>query len=602
MFLNRLTKLYFLSLLTLFLTFFYDIYPVLAININNQNSATIQQEMLNISQYLKYNNHNSLLTSSTNVSTTQNNSLCQPVIPGKIYRFIQGIDDCVQPMTEQEISQKLNDPFATSILRQNQFPDSVDALVNAINNSGLGFEQKSYMVGEGSQIPLNVADRDKSRNLRYAVTWGSTPTKGDILLSAAAPGSESRFIQVISWDSQAKKYNFYEFRKQKGQKQELTKVWSWAGDTPLAQNPQTMGHGCFDCHHNGVIIMKELKRPWNNWHSQLATISQLVVPLAVTQEKLFQQLSGAENLETTINSGFQTYYRSWLQNNYLNQGGTVQLSNVNEMLRHLTTNTTVNLLSTQTQSKGENTSPPNANITGIPNDFFLWDSALRTALKLDYQIPAITFNRPEYDNYLKQHQFKLVQSDVTKPDLSPLYEQDGSTYFAFFVPVPAAEDLYFLTQLLSAKIITDKFATALLMVDFRNPVFSDQRSSLQKYAQTITSGTINLGVSSVPNDFAEKVRAVAASQPTCDTNNIDKCTAEQQFLYTWDLPDNQWQSSAVNRIEDYLQSISQMSSAEQLDQLMRLSVQRRNQFKTVLPFSNLNEFSLLLPQTDLSRN
>ncbi|GAB1542868.1 hypothetical protein NUACC21_55420 [Scytonema sp. NUACC21] len=532
--------------------------------------------------------------------SVQTNTNCAPVEAGKIYRFIEGVDSCVALMTEQEIGENLNDPFATAILRKGVFPDSVDAIVAGVSNSGLNLQQANYLVGEGSQIPTTVVSREVPRNLRYILTWGTSPTSSAQILLNAPPGGNSSFLQVISWNAQAKKYNFYEFLSQVGETENIpTRVWAWAGDSPMARAPQTMGHGCFDCHHNGVVIMKELAFPWNNWHSQRATISPLIVPIAVAQEQIFQDLKGAEILERVIKSGYQIYYQNWLRDRVKNEDGTINLSDVNEMLRHLTTNTTVNLASTNIESKAANTSPVNSDISGIPNDFFLWDSALRTALNLNYNIPLIKFKRDDYDNYLKIHNFKLVQSDFRKPDGSPLYEQEGSTYFAFFVPVPSAEDLFMLTQMRSAKIITDKFIASLLMVGFKNPVFSETRSSLQQYAEQMKTGTIINGVSSVPDEFADKIKAVAANQPDCDPGNLDTCSAEQQFLFTWNLPDDQWKTSVQQRIQTYIDEINNLSESEQLDRLMRLAVKRRSQFQSWPIINNLQEFTLLFPQTDL---
>ncbi|RCJ19884.1 hypothetical protein A6S26_03905 [Nostoc sp. ATCC 43529] len=520
---------------------------------------------------------------------------CTAVETGKIYRFLEGIDSCVIAMTQQEIEENLNDQFATNVLREGTFPDSVDKIIQAISNSGLNFQQANYMVGEGGQIPTTIALREAPRNLRYAIAWGTNPTTSAQILLSAAPGGNSSFLQIISWDSKANKYNFYEFREQRSSDMgSTTKVWSWAGDSSMARLPQTIGQGCFDCHHNGVVIMKELAVPWNNWQSQRATISSQVVPLVVANEPIFQNLTGAENLEQIIKGGFQNYYNKWLRKRYQNEGSTVQLSDTNQMLAHVISNTTINFGSTNIQSNGSQTSPPNSDISGIPNDFFLWDSILSTTLGLQYQIPTITFKREDYDNYLKANNFKLVQ------DQSPRYEQNGSTYFAFFVPVPSAEDTFMVGQLRQQKIISDKFIAALLMVDFKNPVFSEKRTGLQQYADQITTGTITNGVSDVPDKFVALVKSAADKQPACDANNLDSCTAEQQFLQIWNLADDQWKTTVQQQIQNYLNTIAQLSPDEQLDRLMKLSVQRRNQFKSWKYISNLNEFSLLLPQTSLS--
>ncbi|MBG1270545.1 hypothetical protein F8S12_31320 [Nostoc sp. WHI] len=548
-------------------------------------------------QLLSHNRTESLPTAFQN---------CNAVQTGTIHRFIKGRDTCLTPMTQQEIEQNLNDPFAINILRKETFPDSVDGIIQCISNSGLGFQQVNYMVGEGSKIPTTIASREDPRNLRYVIAWrirNATPS-AQIFLSAA-PGGNSNFLQIASWDSTASKYNFYEFRKSDSSRYEFqeqqssdigatNKVWSWAGDSSMARLPQTIGKGCFACHHNGVVIMKELRTPWNNWQSQLASISPQVVPEAVAKELMFQNLIGAQELERDITGGFSKYYEDWLDKRYQQQGSTVHLSDVNQMLAHVISNTTVNLASTQIQSNGAQTSPSGSPIRGIPNDFFLWNSTLRDVLRLQYQIPDITFNRENYDNYLTASNFKLVQ------DIKPGFEQNGSTHFAFFVPVPSAEDTLMVRELLRENILSDKFVAALVMVDFKNPVFSEKRTSLQQYADQITTGTITNGVSDVPDNFAALVKSVADKQPACDTNNFDSCTAEQEFLQTWNLPDDQWKTTVQQQIQNYFNTIGQLSPTQQLDQLMNLSVKRRDEFASWKSISNLNEFSLLLPQTSLS--
>ena len=520
---------------------------------------------------------------------------CQPVVPGKIYRFIEGVDHCVIPMDSQEIQQKLNDPFAIALLRKGIFPDSAKEISEAIGESDLNVSQTSYVVGEGSQVPLSVAKRDQPRDLRYVITWGENQNDAQIMLSIGVPASQSSFHQVISWDDQAKAFNYYELRTQRNQLNgdSSTLVWSWAGNSPLARQPQTMGQGCYDCHHNGVPIMKELQFPWNNWHSQRVQISPNLVPVSVANEPFFQQRTGGEVFEGAVRSNFQKYYQEWLRTRYLREGSNIKLRDVNQMLSHVITNTTVNLKSVNIQSNGENTSPPNQNVNGIsPIDTFLWDSILQTRLGLDNQPLAVTFNRDDYDQYLKDHKFALVQRKRDRE----LYREDGSTYFAYFVPQVSAEDTYMTQQLLNTNILTKKFVASVAMVDFQNPLFSEKRTSLQKYANDISEGTIINGVSSIPRDFASKVEAVAS--PCSDEASFDSCTAEEQFLYLWHLPDDQWQELTANQLKTYIETVSSLEPTEQLNKLMQLSVKQRNRFASTPLICNLFEFNLLIPETD----
>lgn len=546
-----------------------------------------------------------LIGSLSSFAVSNAAAICIPVVPGQIHRFIAGQDSCLTPMTATEINRKLNDPFATALLRQGIFPQSVSEIADAIDNSELTFQRSSFALGEGSQIEAAVIDRKQPRNLRSVITWEQRRNNPEILL-AASLGGNSNVHQIISQDTQTNKFNFYELRRQRQASEETPKVWTWTGGSTLAQNPQTMGKGCFSCHHNGVLIMKELLKPWNNWQSEDATIAGENVAEAVANDPFFrnQVINGGQALERAVKNGARNHYRQWLNSHIQDNGDTIQLNDVNEMLRHLTTNTTLNFESSLTQSDINKTDSANRQeISRIPNNLFLWDSALKQRpLGLSYRMPNLKIQRANYDAYLTQHQFKLVQTESSLPDNSnPLYQVNGSTHFSFFVPVPSFEDEFMSTELRQRNIVSDKFIVALLMVDFKNPVFSQKRSSLQQYADRIPTGTIVNGVSSVPEDFAVQVRTAINEQPACDPNHLDDCTAEAQFLSLWDLPADRWKTIAEQRIQTYLDSITALSPAEQLDWLMQLSIKRRDQFQSWPTLCNLNEFNLLIPQTDLSQ-
>lgn len=512
---------------------------------------------------------------------------CATVETSKLYRYVEGVDRCMIELSKAEIDANLKDPFTTSVLSTGQRPASVEAIVAAMADAKLS--QASYLVGEGTQVPIEVAPRDADRNLRYVVSWTDANNAPGVFLSAA-PGGHSSFLQVIAWDAQNEVFNFYEHRAQLGGG--AVKAWSWAGETKQAASAPSRGVGCFDCHHNGVTIMKELTAPWNNWQSQLAAVSPGVVPANVAGESLFTKRTGAENLESLIRGGYQTYYRAWLRANYQRQpDGTTKLTEVDEMLRRLVSNTTVNFAASQVQSRGRATSPPNAKLTGIPSNLFVWDDVLRTGLGLTYTFPPLEFDRADYDAFLKKYAFRLEQTGPAG------YRDPGSTWFSFFTPVPAMEDQYLILQLQNANVFDKKFAAAILLVDFANPVFSDKRASLERYAAKIETGTIDAaGKSSVVTDFAALVKAAADKQPPC-TGEPASCTAEQQFLSTWNL-DGDWLAKSSKRVQEHLDTHVAGAS---LEAVMSLAQARRDAFTKAPLISNLDEFSLLLPVNTLSQ-
>ncbi|MDF0556153.1 hypothetical protein [Kamptonema sp. UHCC 0994] len=531
-------------------------------------------------------------------AATPQETNCQAVVPGKIYQFIEGIDTCATPMSNSDI-EKLTDSFATALLRKGIFPESVDAMSEAIAKN-LGYSPTIFLLGEGAQIPTTFASRDDSRGLRSLITWGPTENEGKIMMSKLVPVSKISLTEVMSFDDRTKKYNYYFLQNQAGASDDSQMVWAWKGNSSLARKPQTMGKSCFRCHHNGVPLMREIETPWNNWQSQRVIISSALVPKAVASESYFLPRRNAEILEELVRGSVQHYYRDWLEERSRKEGGTTYLSDISDMLRHLTTTTTINFKSSEVQSNGKDTSPTNLDIIGVPpRDTFLSDTLFQTTLGLNYSSLSVTLPRKDYDAYLKKHNFKLVGTKGFYHTSGTAFEYPGSTYFAYFVPQVPAEDVYVTQLLLQSKVVTDKFVGALLMVDYKNPLFSDKRASLQKYAEKMTTGTLVNGVSSVPKDFVAKIKETGAK--ACNANNFDTCSAEEQFLYTWELPDDQWKQLSAKRMQGYVDSVANLEPNERLDRLMRRSVEQRDRFLSTPALCEFYESKLLFPETDLSK-
>ena len=530
---------------------------------------------------------------------------CETVESGKIYRFIEGKDKCLEPISNSEL-ENLNDPFAENILREGKYPVTTDEINNAIKEQ-LGYDPTIYFAGEGAQIPTSAASRDLPRGLRYIITWGKDENDSKIMLAKLSPAFNETtalgLIELLSYDPQSKEYDYYFLTPQQGcgyDSQECPYAWAWTGKTSNAQNPETIGQGCFRCHHNGTPIMREIELPWSNWQSQRANISSEFIPEEVASETYFLARRGAEVFEQVIRANFQTYYKNWIKERYQKEDGVIKLSDVDEMLRHVITNTTVNFKSSDVQSREKDASGDSIEVvSGIPpNDTFLADTLLQTTLKLDYDTLSVKFPRKKYERYLRLHEYKLVGTKGFLRDSEKAYEYPGSTYFSFYVPQMGAEDIYVTQTLLRAKILTDKFVASLLMVDFKNPLFSKKRASLEKYAKEVPYGVISNGASSVPDDFAF-ILSRGNPEP-CDPKNFDACSAESQFLYTWDLPDDEWRQVTAKRLQDYVDSIENLKENKRLYRVMGWSIKQRDRFAHTLPYCNFFESRLLFPETNVS--
>ncbi|WP_415919560.1 hypothetical protein [Tateyamaria sp. SN6-1] len=510
---------------------------------------------------------------------------CADVEAGKLYQFVDGRDTCLTALDAATLAD-INSAYATGVLKKGLTPDDVAQIVEYVDAANIADGHESFLVAEGGQIPLSIAPRDAPRNYRYVVAWD-----GDVFLSAA-PGGDSSFLQVISWDETAQHFDFFEYRQQVGSAQP-TKVWSWAGRSDMSQDPQLRGRGCFDCHTNGVTIMKELVTPWNNWQSQTASIAASHVPEAVANEALFQNRTGAEVLEGKIKGAVTTFHNARIRRQAIFDRATKSftLSGVPGFLRHATQGTTTNFVSSQIRSTNDERT------VTIPLDLLLADDLLRSTLGIDYKISpdALTVPRDIYADYIAKKEYALVQAGRD----GPLYVSPGSTYFTGFVPGVSFEDVLVIRLLqnpvagVDYSLIPPKFFAAIAMTDFPNPLFSDKRSALQAYADQIPSGRVSPDENTVVDDFVKAVTATAQGQAACDTASVLTCSPEQQFLHYWSAGDD-WQSAFGDVVMRYFEE--EWSGPDAATKLLDQAEAARTQFAKWPIISNLNEFSLLLPE------
>jgi len=537
------------------------------------------------------------LTSAAVISSEMSgNGICSSTI----YRFIEGQDQTPVVMTEAQKAAELNDAFAKLVLCPGESSASLKLITEKLDQANPTFIKKQYVVAEGGQIAASqsIPASASSRNMRYAVTWTDASGNVKVLGSSAPPSnSTSNFLQVIAFDEKKQRFNFYE-RLEKGSNE-----FFWAGDTSWARKNKTIGKGCFDCHHNGVPIMKELSIPWNNWDSERANIINSVVEVTTRNDPPFANKIGAQELEPTIKGASSSYYPQFIRS-HINDDFT-QIANVAELLRFVIEDTTVNLQS-------NNPLPGTSSTFAFPSNFWLADSMLRSfSIGLDYSIPqSVVFSSANYQAFLKKVDSKLVQcelsgSEKTKCVNQPMFSVPGSTHFIAFMPVPANEDVLMSTLLTRVvvenkllKLVSPKFVASILMVDFQNPLFSHKRASLIKYAQDVGSATISGSTSNLGSLFAARVTTVANSQPSCTDITLDTCSAEQQFMAVWN--DTNWKKTSATRIESYFRAVDARMSCsvapcEGQDDYLKLLISRHRQLAATPPLGNLVEFSLLFP-------
>ena len=484
-----------------------------------------------------------------------------------LLRFVEGVDSAPTPMADSEVRAQLNDPWATLILRQGTFPPNLEqalAALNQLNSADGGLpEQQSYFVSESGHIPVDASSSALQREFRMVITRGGAMASQPSILISAPAGQRAGFIELMSWDQRKRAFNFYR-RPQDEQ-------WTWKGDTRDALRPATHLQGCFACHVNGVPVMKELRSPWNNWHSQDASIPSEAIPdEAIRQSPLFQNKSGAEHLEPVVRGWIAEATATHIAD--VMQGDTV--TEAPTLLRPLFETTTVNFTaSLQTSER------PTPTLT-LPSRFFLNFDVLSGVLGLNVPPGFKTVvQRTLYTNTLTKFDFRLEDGAFTRK---------GDTHFAFFVPEPAQEDVTAIRQLIAQQVITLHFATCVLMVDFPNPIFSLARGRLLQYIPA--TGHIQDGHSDLAERTAQAIVQAAMTQPVE--------SPERQFAALWTLSPNQLPKEVDKRLKHYLDAVQKrLKTQAGLDDYTRLAEARRRQFATM---SALNEFPLLLPKTNIS--
>lgn len=491
--------------------------------------------------------------------------LAQALTAGTLYRFVVGLDPAPRPLTAEEI-EALHDPFATGLLGRGSFPLTLRELLAGLDSlaeTGLPV-QDVYMVGDGGQLRWSEATAGVARGLRVTFTRRRTiGAEPDLLVSTStALDSSQAFLQVVSWDETAGAFRFYERRNG---------TWLLAGSSWDALVEPSRGRGPFDSHINGALVMKELKPPWSHWHSQSATISPDVLAASdpFRNDPIWVQRKQAEIFEVAVaRPGIFRWTQARLDR-VIAADGTV--SGLPQLLRQVVTTTTVNLVSTSTQS---DLVARSARLE-LPATFFLDLDAFAGPLGLPLTPEPLTVSGPAYAAARTQLELHLTDdAGFTRP---------GETFFAFLVPERALEDLVVLEELITREVLSVRLATCLLMVDFSNPIWSQRRAALLSHVPP----TVRAGAGAAALDQALPAAIEAGAR------ELDGPEAE--FLGWWDGSEQpEFVDRVQRRLLAYLTTWQQrLDAPDGAVTLLRLAQGRRSRFRR----STLAEFALTVPRS-----
>lgn len=499
-----------------------------------------------------------------NVTSPPHRACSQLMVQGlsddTISRFIVNLDDFPTQMSVDQAAVELNDPFAVRLLRAGNFPNTAGEVLHALEQADPGgplSQQHFFLVGEGGQLPADVANAQ--RNMRFLVACGAGAEGAEVVVSSFHP--DKAMVEVMAWDATQGGFNFYRTMPD-------SNAWVWAGNSRHALSAPTRSHGPFESHVNGNILMKELKVPWVNWHSPFATVpTSSLVAQGLDSHPWVQRLDagGAYALEEqTVRPGIVRW--STARAAAITTGTSTETPA--RMLEQVVSTLTVNLISSQTTSAfavGGSTDQ-----VDLPSTFFADADMLELV-----GLPGPPRLRVAAQTYAKV----LTELEVTLTD-GDGFTQAGDTHFAFVVPERAFEDVATVRAALKAALITPRLVASLLMVDFPNPIFSARRSSLARHFTGVAwagDGT----------QFSDAVAQTIITSPEAGTAD----SPEFEFSQNW-AAGVDFVSAFSQRLTTFYSRLEEaLTAADKYTAIYELAETRRDLVKAMPIFESLMLFS-----------
>jgi hypothetical protein len=465
----------------------------------------------------------------------------------------------------------LGDPFATLLLARGTFPRTGEQVVDGIRaavRKGHALKRlQTFVVGEGSQLPGGAASAGVERNLRFIVTLGRGPDGPDVFVSVGEP-KQVGGIEVMAWKRGAGGFNFY---------RSTGRMWMFAGNSRDALAPKSRGKGPFESHPSGSLLMKELKEPWNNWHSSLARIPGTAFPPGDRRRRhpwfTDREPGGAYVLEFEAARPAITRWAKKRFTRLREQGGTV--ARPRQIMEQVLDTPTVNLVTSFRESRALR----DADQIDLPATFFVDADALSGLLGLEFP-PFFSVSGKIYKRALEKFDVRLEDGRG--------FVQKGDTHFCFLAPERGFEDQEVLRELTEIGLVSKRLAACLLMVDPWNPIFSERRRALLRHVPD--SARLAKGRSRFSADMAAAILAAAETAPAG--------SPEAEFAERWNVG-AQFKRPFNRILKRYYAAVEEKLKRQAgFDAYFQLAEERRRRFKESMPIAQ--EFPLLLPSTNIT--
>jgi hypothetical protein len=513
------------------------------------------------------------------------------VTKSMLFRHVEGLDLQARVFDPADIDCRLGrkcevgDPFGQLLLKTSgHLPRTVNEVLSLLDMPGPGAGdlpvQTVYIVSETGQIPVLEAPQ-MTRRARAVIVRQNPTARAVVLIAPSMRTDGNGLIEVMGWDKDKKLFNYYErlFASDRP-------IWVWKGDSSHAWNAKTRDHACFSCHRNGEPVMKELRQPWQNWHSQNASIKPESIPddSPLKTNPLFsieppsQFLGQAEVFEKVIEQWVGKLNRSRIMRY---KGGALSVRNI---LEPLFKSTTINLRSSIDGSSGTGT------VIRIPWTFLYNSGALTDAGELVCDAIG-AFGQPEPSLDTESYKTALAALKFRIESPGEYFKEPADTHFAFLTPEPAKTDVDLIFNLINERVISRRLAITLTLVDVPNAVYSPMREAL--FALLPDWHFADVG----PGGVDERLVGLFREKQRADDLSELARNGLTQFFALWASPLTTWEVDACARLEYYLKNVGTRWHARDYLPYFRLLGARREKF-FLSDHRRLKESELLFPKSE----
>lgn len=501
----------------------------------------------------------------------------------KLFRFVEGIDQAPTEFSPEEFAREIHDPFGLLLASMGaDLPKTLDDVLTLMGPPGAATtplsDQTAYVVSASGQIPISRAP-NLIRRPRGIILRRDSQAKQAVFIAPAFRATST--LEIMSWDQTKQLFNFYERRFSNNDANRP--VWLWKGDSSQGWDAETRESACFRCHRNGEVNMKELRLPWQNWHSQSSSIKPESIsadsPLRTNPLFSIQPpspfLRGGDQLEHIVNQWIARTNATKIERF---QSGSLTVATVLEPFFLTTTGTLT--------SSVELSAPTGNRPIVMPTSMFIDQRGLVdiggiVCDKMMDLTQKTVIPRSDYRRALVQLNFRLE-------DPGHYIESPGDTHFALLTSEVPRVDYDLVKQLVERNIVSRLMATNLMLIDFVNPVYSPIRNEIYKaMEQNISRGNEN--IDSDIKAFFEKL----AKQNLPNPVRVEV----EAFLARDAVSQPEFERIACQMIDAYLSNLIAEFEAGNFVQYMKLVAARHEAFRT----SNhrlLIEDELLLAKTD----